>query len=66
MSDKHRVPINPLGTKPIKSMIWQFAIPGIVSQLVNGMHNIVDQVFIGWGIGDLGIAATNSVFPLQP
>lgn len=55
---------NPLGILPIKNMIWKFAIPGIISQMVTSMHNIVDQVFIGWGIGDLGIAATNICFPL--
>ena len=56
---------NPLGIQPVKGLIWKFAIPGIISQLINSMHNIVDQVFIGWGIGDLGIAATNIVFPLS-
>ncbi len=56
---------NPLGTQPVKSMIWKFAIPGIISQLVNAAHNIVDQIFIGWGIGDIGIAATNIAFPLS-
>jgi len=55
---------NPLGTLPVKNLIWKFAIPGIISQLVNSFHNIVDQMFIGWSIGDLGIAATNIVFPL--
>lgn len=55
---------NPLGTQPVKNLIWKFAIPGIISQLVTSLHNIVDQVFVGWGIGDLGIAATNIVYPL--
>lgn len=55
---------NPLGTRPIKSLIWTFAIPGIITQLVSSLHNIVDQVFLGWGIGDLGVAATNIVFPI--
>lgn len=64
MSKDNAVVENPLGTQPIKSMIWKFAIPGIISQLVNSMHNIVDQIFAGWGIGDLGIAATNIAFPL--
>lgn len=64
MSEKEIHPGNLLGTQPIKSMIWKFAIPGIISSLVNAAHNIVDQIFIGWGIGDLGIAATNIAFPL--
>ncbi len=54
---------NPLSTQPIRKLIWKYALPGIVSQLVNSAHNIVDQIFIGWGINDLGIAATNVTFP---
>jgi putative MATE family efflux protein len=55
---------NPLGYQPIKAMLWKFAVPGILSQLMNATHNIVDQIFAGQGIGDLGIAATNIAFPL--
>lgn len=65
MEKKEAAPQNMLGTQPIKSMIWKFAIPGIISSIVNALHNLVDQIFIGWGgIGDLGIAATNISFPL--
>ena len=32
--------------------------------LVNSLYNIVDQIFIGWGVGYLGNGATNVVFPL--
>ena len=55
---------NPLGAKPISSLIWKFAIPGIITQLVNSLHNIVDQIFLGWGVGDLGVAATTVIFPI--
>ena len=54
---------NPLSVQPVRKLIWKYALPGIVSQLVNSAHNIVDQIFIGWGINDLGIAATNVTFP---
>ena len=53
-----------LAERPIKNLIWEFALPGIASQLVNAVYNIVDQIFVGWGIGDLGIAAITIVFPL--
>ena len=33
--------------------------------LVNAVYNMVDQIFIGWGIGMLGIAATNVALPLN-
>lgn len=55
---------NPLGVKPIRSLIWKFAIPGIITQLVSSVHNIADQVFIGQAMGDFGVAATNVAFPL--
>ena len=55
---------NPLGTESIGKLIMQFSIPAIVSNLVNAAYNLVDQVFIGNGIGLLGIAATNIAFPL--
>ena len=32
--------------------------------LVSSLYNIVDQVFIGWGVGYLGNAATNVAYPL--
>lgn len=32
--------------------------------LINSIYNIVDQIFIGKGVGTLGNAATNVIFPL--
>lgn len=55
---------NPLGTERVGTLILKFAIPGIVTQLINSAHNIIDQIFIGQGFGELGIAATNIAFPL--
>ncbi len=54
---------NPLGTEKIGKLIKQFAIPCIISLLVSSLYNIVDQIFIGQGVGYLGNAATNIVFP---
>ena len=31
---------------------------------MNSLYNIVDQIFIGWGVGYLGNGATNIVFPI--
>ena len=42
----------------------QYAIPCIISLLVGALYNIVDQIFIGWGVGAEGNGATNIVFPL--
>ena len=55
---------NPLGYKKIPSLLAAFAIPSIIATLVSSLYNIVDQVFIGQGVGYLGNAATNVSYPL--
>ena len=55
---------NILGKEKIGKLIRKFSIPCIISMLVNSLYNIVDQIFIGWGVGYLGNGATNIVFPL--
>ena len=55
---------NILGFEKIGKLIRKFAIPAIIAMLVNSLYNIVDQIFIGWGVGYLGNGATNIVFPL--
>lgn len=55
---------NPLGTEPIGKLLPRFAIPAVISMLVSALYNIVDQIFIGQGVGMYGNAATNVAFPL--
>ena len=55
---------NILGKEKIGKLIQKFSIPCIISMLVNSLYNIVDQIFIGQGVGYLGNGATNVVFPL--
>lgn len=56
--------INPMETESIGKLITKFSIPCIISLLVNSLYNIVDQIFIGRGVGYLGNGATNVVFPI--
>lgn len=51
-------------TQPVGKLILKFAIPCVISLVVNALYNIVDQIFIGWGVGYLGNGATNIVFPI--
>lgn len=56
---------NILGREKIGKLMLMFAVPCIISMLVNSLYNIVDQIFIGWGVGYLGNGATNVVFPIN-
>lgn len=55
---------SPFATEPIGKLIVKFAVPCVISLLVNALYNIVDQIFIGRGVGYLGNGATNVVFPI--
>ncbi|MBQ4073001.1 MAG: MATE family efflux transporter [Clostridia bacterium] len=55
---------NMMGTKSIPKLLLALAIPAIIANLVNSLYNIVDQIFIGHGVGYLGNAATSVAFPL--
>ena len=56
---------NPLATERIGRLMAKFSIPAIISMLVSSLYNIVDQIFIGQGVGMLGNAATNIAFPVS-
>lgn len=53
-----------LGKEKIGKLLRTFAIPCIISLAVNALYNMVDQIFIGWGVGYLGNGATNVIFPI--
>lgn len=55
---------SPFATEPVGRLMARFAIPCVISLVVNSLYNIVDQIFIGWGVGYLGNGATNVVFPI--
>lgn len=53
-----------LTEEKIGTLMCKFSIPCIMSLLVSALYNIVDQIFIGRGVGYLGNGATNVVFPI--
>lgn len=55
---------NPLGYEKLSRLLKGYAIPSVVAMLVSSLYNIVDQIFIGQGVGYLGNAATNVSYPL--
>lgn len=54
-----------LGTERVSKLMLRFAIPSVISMVVNSIYNLVDQIFIGQGVGYLGNAGTNVVMPMS-
>ncbi|GMO40698.1 MAG: hypothetical protein Pg6C_01500 [Treponemataceae bacterium] len=50
--------------EPIRKLLPKFAVPCVVSLIISCLYNIVDQIFVGQGIGYLGNAATGIIFPI--
>lgn len=40
-----------------------FVLPAVGSQLLSGIYTIVDGYFVGWGMGEQGLAAIGLAFP---
>lgn len=55
---------NYLGTEKVGVLLRKFAIPCIFSLIISCLYNIVDQIFVGNGVGYLGNAATGVIFPI--
>jgi putative MATE family efflux protein len=54
-----------LGEAKILPLILKFSIPAIIGMLVNALYNVVDRIFIGHGVGSLGIGGTTIAFPIM-
>lgn len=54
-----------LGEDKISRLLVRLSLPAIVGMLVQASYNIVDALFIGHGVGSLGLAGTAVTFPLQ-
>lgn len=54
-----------LATKPVGSLLLQFATPSIIAMSASSIYNICDSIFIGQGAGPMAIAGLALTFPLM-
>ena len=52
-----------LGRDPLPRLLTTFAVPAIVGLMINALYNIVDRIFVGNGVGALGLAGIAVSFP---
>ena len=51
--------------RELNRLFFMFVIPAVSSQLLSGIYTIVDGYFVGWGIGQGGLAAIGLSFPFS-
>lgn len=54
-----------LETLPIGKLLIRYTIPAMTGTVITSLYNIVDRIFLGRYVGDLGIAATTVSMPLM-
>jgi len=63
MSNEHAPLV--LGTDKITKLLTQYAIPAIIAMTASSLYNIADSIFIGHGVGALGISGLALTFPIM-
>ena len=54
-----------LGSEKLFPLLMKMSIPAIVGMMAAALYNVVDTIFVGRGVGPLGIAGLSIAFPLQ-
>ncbi len=49
----------------IGKLLLKMSIPATVGMLVNALYNLVDTIFVGQGVGPMGIAGLTVALPIQ-
>ena len=53
-----------LGNDKISKLLWHFGVPAIVGLVINSLYYLVDRVFIGNGVGAVGLGAVAVSYPV--
>ena len=54
-----------MGTESIPRLITEFAIPSILGMLVNGAYNVIDSIFLGQAMGEIGLSTATVAMPIM-
>jgi len=54
-----------LGTDPIRKLLLRLSAPAFTGMMVMATYNLADTIFVGQGVGPLGIAGLTIAFPIQ-
>ena len=54
-----------LGTDPIRSLLFKYALPAIIAMTATSLYNIVDSIYIGHGCGTLALSALTVAKPFM-
>ncbi|MDD7204535.1 MAG: MATE family efflux transporter, partial [Coriobacteriaceae bacterium] len=54
-----------MGTAPIGKLMFEFGVPAVAAVVFNALYNIIDTIFLGQAMGEVGLAATTVAAPVM-
>ncbi len=57
--------VNRMGYASIGGLIFEFSVPVIVGMVVNGAYNLIDSIFLGQAMGELGLSTMTVATPIM-
>jgi putative MATE family efflux protein len=62
---KQKLQSEKLGTEPIPKLLKSLSIPAMIGMFVMALYNVVDTIFISYGVGIDGVAGVTVAFPIM-
>ncbi|KHF40418.1 MATE family efflux transporter [Halalkalibacter okhensis] len=62
---KQKMQSERLGTEPIPKLLKNLSIPAMIGMFVMALYNVVDTIFISYGVGIDAVAGVTIAFPLM-
>ncbi len=56
---------NRLGTGSIPKLLMEFGIPAVASLIISGLYNVLSAIFLGQGVGTIGLAVSTVANPMM-
>lgn len=54
-----------LGSESIWKLLFKLSLPATIGMMVQALYNLVDTIFVGRGVGTVGITGITLAFPVQ-
>lgn len=54
-----------MGTASIGKLMLEFSIPAVAAVVLNALYNVIDSIFLGQAMGEIGLAATTVAMPIM-
>jgi len=60
----HAARVQRLEHRPVGRLLWEFSLPAIAATVGTAAHGVINRIFVGQTLGEVGIAAVTVTLPI--